>query len=428
MRILHYTIGFLPERSGGLPRYVTDLMNEQVKQGHELYAFYPGRINFIKKKTYLKKVHRSEVPRVIVYELINSLPLPLFGGIKEPNAFMKKIDFRIYKNFLDEVNVDVIHIHTLMGLHQEFFKVANEKKIKIVFTSHDYFGLSPVPDFYIEHKSWDENNTDEFWNKCANQAMSRYKLRIFQLSFYPSIRKLLNRIKGSRENRKLMKAHDSRNDIDFSLLRNYYTEIFKSIDYFHFNSNIAKDVYCKNLKLVEEKVYKVISITNGSICKHRNRKKEKRLVNTIAYIGPYQQNKGFYNFIDFAEKNGHEKYKFVVFGGDSSYKLPRGIENKGRFGYSELESILDSIDLLLIPSLWKETFGFLVLEALSFGIPVMVSHNVGAKMLLEPTMIFENLNDLVIPSKIESVLIDVKTIDIHVREIIELYKVREKND
>lgn len=49
MKILHYTIGFHPERSGGLPRYATDLMNEQVNQGYTVFAFYPGRINFIKK-------------------------------------------------------------------------------------------------------------------------------------------------------------------------------------------------------------------------------------------------------------------------------------------------------------------------------------------------------------------------------------------
>ena len=38
-----------------------------------------------------------------------------------------------------------------------------------------------------------------------------------------------------------------------------------------------------------------------------------------------------------------------------------------------------SADLLVAPSIWYETFGFTVLEALSYGVPVIVSDHVGAK-------------------------------------------------
>jgi len=51
----------------------------------------------------------------------------------------------------------------------------------------------------------------------------------------------------------------------------------------------------------------------------------------------------------------------------------------GRYNYSQLSSIFVDTDILLVPSLWYETFGFVVLEALSFGVPVIVSDNVGAK-------------------------------------------------
>ena len=35
--------------------------------------------------------------------------------------------------------------------------------------------------------------------------------------------------------------------------------------------------------------------------------------------------------------------------------------------------------MLVAPSIWYETFGFTVLEALSYGLPVIVSDHVGAK-------------------------------------------------
>ena len=41
------------------------------------------------------------------------------------------------------------------------------------------------------------------------------------------------------------------------------------------------------------------------------------------------------------------------------------------------------MDMLIVPSLCYETFGLVVLEALSFGVPVMVSATVGAKDIVK---------------------------------------------
>lgn len=56
MRILHYGLGYQPERTGGLVKYATDLMEEQVKQEHEVAYLFPGRINIFNSSTKIKKV------------------------------------------------------------------------------------------------------------------------------------------------------------------------------------------------------------------------------------------------------------------------------------------------------------------------------------------------------------------------------------
>lgn len=38
--------------------------------------------------------------------------------------------------------------------------------------------------------------------------------------------------------------------------------------------------------------------------------------------------------------------------------------------------------MLVAPSIWYETFGYTVLEALSYGVPVIVSEHVGAKDII----------------------------------------------
>ncbi|MTV69865.1 glycosyl transferase family 1, partial [Streptococcus pneumoniae] len=78
----------------------------------------------------------------------------------------------------------VIHIHSLIGLHKEFIEVAKELGIKTVFTSHDYYGLAPVPHFYFNGVDYSSNNTNLAWNIMSSNALSVKKLRFFQVSFY----------------------------------------------------------------------------------------------------------------------------------------------------------------------------------------------------------------------------------------------------
>lgn len=59
--------------------------------------------------------------------------------------------------------------------------------------------------------------------------------------------------------------------------------------------------------------------------------------------------------------------------------LPPYIKQHDRYSYSQLKSIMDKTDVLVTPSVWNETFGYTVIEALSYGVPVIVSNHVGAK-------------------------------------------------
>ena len=52
------------------------------------------------------------------------------------------------------------------------------------------------------------------------------------------------------------------------------------------------------------------------------------------------------------------------------------------YSYNQLKDIFDNTDVLLCPSVCYETFGYTVLEALSFGVPVIISNHVGAKDIL----------------------------------------------
>ena len=175
MRILHYTLGFPPYRSGGLVNYSLDLARAQNANNHEIHVMYPGGIDILSKKIKIKTKQKSDF---VIHELINSLPLALVGGIKNPNKFCEKVNSNIYLEFLRKIQPDIIHVHTLMGIHYEFFDAAKKLNIPMVYTTHDYYGLSPTPTFFEKGYSYHNERTTKTWSILSNNAMDEKKLKI----------------------------------------------------------------------------------------------------------------------------------------------------------------------------------------------------------------------------------------------------------
>ncbi|APX71954.1 glycosyltransferase [Companilactobacillus allii] len=426
MIILHYTLGFPPERSGGLVKYAMDLMNEQQSSGDEVIALFPGKINFFNKK--IDIIKSSDKP-LKMYEMVNSLPLPLFGGIKEPQKFMMGASPELFERFFKKIGPDVIHVHTLMGLPKEFLEVAKKFSIKIVYTTHDYFGLSPNPTFYFNGKSFDNDNSVINWAKASENAFSTAKLRIFQMKSYPRIRKLLSKLHGLLSKWSTTTASVDKN-LQFSNkyldelqeLKNYYIDIFKLVDVFHFNSQLTMNVYTDNLDFSIKG--EVISITNALI---KNRNIEYRPSGNkkikIGYIGSNESYKGFYDFVRFIKLLPISKFEFHSFGYDFSNEI-EGLVQHGKYNFNELGSVYDSIDVLIVPSRCKETFGLVALEALSYKTPVFVSKNVGSKDLIESDFIFQDNTELIKEIRkwnLKYRFNHVKTIQEHCKELRHLY-------
>ena len=417
MKILHYTLGFHPQRTGGLVKYAEDLMLEQIAQGHQVTVLYPGNIRLLSKKVGIKKVSSRKFE---CYELLNSLPLALFGGISNPTAFLASCDKNVYRTFLEKVQPDIIHIHSFMGLHKEFLEIAKNMNIRVVFTSHDYYGLAPVPHFYFNGVDYSDKNTNLTWNIMSSDALSVKKLRLFQISFYPTIRKLLKLLGKNPKSKKNLVIRDVIEEQDFSELRHYYNEMFHLIDGYLFNSSLAKNVYEQNE--IKPTKSTVLSITNSSI-KHHQRLTTTNDKIRVAYIGPDEEYKGYFDFIEFAKTLDLELYEVATYGHLPNEECPSFIEQKGYFTKETIDSVYENIDILIVPSKWKETFGLITIEALSYGVNVFVSENVGSKDLLPETHVFKNQNDLVVKvfkNEIENTKL--KTIDEHSIEVIQYYE------
>ncbi len=107
------------------------------------------------------------------------------------------------------------------------------------------------------------------------------------------------------------------------------------------------------------------------------------------------------------QQEGFTNWSLNVWGNNfTSYLDSDKISYRGLFSANELKNVFDEIDVLVVPSIWKETFSLITLEALSFGVPVLLTSNVGAKdlVLMYDSSFVVSPTKLVLKTKIKSIL------------------------
>lgn len=384
MKILHYSLGLPPYRSGGLTKYSVDLMQEQINQGNEVTLLWPGEIKNFQEETKIRKKRKSK--NITNYEIVNPLPIPLLNGIKDYFNYTRNLKNKLlYKEFLMDIRPEIIHVHTLMGLHEEFFKSANELKIPIVFTSHDYFGLCPKVNFINNDRICKENEGFIKCKECNKDALTLRKVKILQSPIYRILKKSqvikkiginINKIYRRQKKNKVNKntISESDNCCNYNKLFEYYESMFKRIDYFHFNSYLAKDIYNEKIKINAKQ--KVVTITHKEIKDNRIEKNFNGKLK-ISYLGNTKSYKGFNLLIQSLDNINYDDFELNVYGNidvDRKY-----INRYSEYKYNDLKEIFFNTDLLIIPSIWNETFGFIALEGKSYGVPTIITTCVGAK-------------------------------------------------
>lgn len=372
-------------------------MKEQVKEGYQVSLLWPGEIQFFGKRTKIRK-NRS-VDGIASFEVINPTPASYDEGIVDIPAFTVEGDLKVYEQFLQFVRPEVIHIHTLMGLHKNLLVAAKKMEIKMVFTTHDFFPICPKVTMFRDGMICPDADTCENCPKCNMTALSLRKIQILQSPVY-------RMLKDSAAVKKLRKVHrdeylsgqevvegeTTRTAEDYRKLREYYKSLLDLIDVVHYNSSVTKEVY---EKYMGERKNVLIPITHGDIKDHR-KKKEFEYPLKITYLGPLGWGKGFFRLKAVLDDLWKEHQDFILNVFFRKEGLPPYIKQHDRYSYLQLKSIMDKTDVLVAPSVWNETFGYTVAEALSYGVPVIVSNHVGAKDIVpaEAGIVFDDKKEL----------------------------------
>ena len=189
MNIIHYILGFPPHRTGGLTKYALDLMEAEKALGHEVATLYPGNFSLCSSKSALKE----ETPwnGMPVFLLTNGMPVPLMYGVSSPEAFRAKREIEGFEAFVNKIKPDVFHVHTLMGLPKELLVLMKVAGVKIVYTSHDYYGLCPRVNFIDSEGKVCDGASAEKCADCCRKSPGLAFLKVRNSKVVVPLKKLL---------------------------------------------------------------------------------------------------------------------------------------------------------------------------------------------------------------------------------------------
>ena len=376
-----------------------DLIEQQLMDGHQAALVWPGQISIFHRKVVIKDRGIAAIPgrtcKVQSFEIINPLPVPYDEGITEFCAFEKNDGQEAYEQFLSVFQPDIIHLHTLMGLHGSFLEIAAKKQIRRVFTAHDYFPVCPKVTMFCQGQVCSSARSCADCAACNTTALSLRKIRILQSPLYRLLKNtaIVRRLRAHHRNRYLGRdmgmetgqkealtaGNAAENAANYKKLRNHYYSLLKSTDMIHYNSSVTKSVYEDYFTLPASAT---INLSHGDILDRRKKKVFAPDLLRLTYLGQQSEAKGFFLLQGALDELWEIKKSFCLNLYFTPKKRSAYMKIHTGYSYTELERIFDQTDLLVAPSIWKETFGYVVLEALSYGVPVLISNHVGARDIL----------------------------------------------
>ncbi len=403
MKILHYIHGLPPVRNGGLVQYTLDLAQGECELGNDVQLLVPGRFNRrLKGRTEIRTGKWGNLP---CHYIINPLPVTEGKRIVHMERLLEQNSFERFFSFLKMISPDIIHMHSFMGIECTFLEAAKKLGIPVVFTTHDYYGLCPKVNLLENGKNCDRTD----WRRCAScmgavvsekkiiwQHSDMYKKlkenKIFHwLEYSPKVLPYKMYVRNIRKKNRNFVNIGQEDDGSkrvvsecqlelYEALREYYLRMYRNITCFHFNSRQSRQVFESYLGKVKGEI---IPITNRRIKDNRRINKYNGKLK-IGYLGSGQRFKGYWYLketLDAMYASGMTEFECHIYFNAPDLNCPY-LYRHAPYNKKEMEMVFRNMDVLVVPSLCRETFGMVVLEAFSFGVPVIMSSYVGAKELL----------------------------------------------
>lgn len=395
MKILYIGHGFIPYRKGGSIIHADALMQMQVKEGSEVYYFFSGRVfPFIKKPKLVKWIKND----IKMFEILNSPIIPVQSeGIRDPESHLNhKFIEKIFRDVMKLVNPDIIHIQELLALPTSLIDIVKEEfDIPLILTAHDYSILCPtVKLFKYDNTNCTDNEVGVECCKCCHyapvnnnvdiRATIAYHLEKFHIpafKMYDIFLRLSSKFFVSKNNKKTstLQCGNYSLEVSYQKRRDLNIKRARKIDLIIAHSDRSREILSKfyynkkintihptpeHLKLIQaKKMSKIHSPLNfGTLNGCASIEKGADLILETLKILDYRRLKNKFNFHIWGNMSKKFQIEFLNFD---------NVHYHGDYPVEDLNEILNIIDVGVVPSLWEEVYGFVGLELLKKGIPII---------------------------------------------------------
>jgi glycosyltransferase involved in cell wall biosynthesis len=385
MRVLHVGSGFRPLRVGGLVAYIEELMDEQVRRGDEVSYFFAGRY-YPFGSPRLKRWRRG---RVTMIEVINS---PLYDHGRQPELELDEPQSeRFFTRVIREIDPDVVHVHELAGLPSSLLEIVRRAGKPSVMTLADYFPLCST--FKLLDSEGHVCLRREVGADCVAtiaadprepgllyEATMRHVLQSRRVLWRlpDGWQRDLAQWAGSR-----VRTPDPVGPEAFQNRREVNLERLNRADRLIAMSDRVAEIY--SLLGVDRSRMSTIHLTLTRIERLRPRRLRGNGPVTFATVaGLSSHAKGSQLLVDSARLLSDSlpagSFRLIALGPidpaiaaevEELKEIEVGAE--GPFSDQQLDAALDEVDVGIVPSIWEEAYGFVGLEFLAKGIPVIAN-------------------------------------------------------
>jgi len=341
MKILIVNTFYYPDIIGGTEVSVKKLAENLSQNGIEVVILCTGKHDSVEWQNNIKIIRRhfKNIVPFIEYKRTCALKKIIYKLIDFYNCFNK----RELRTVLKEEKPDIIHTNNFFGISPIIWRTASRLHIPVVHTTRDYFLLCPKTDL--------RNHRGEVCSKCK---------------------------------------------IICKLYRYFYKKCSLNVNVVTAPSRFTLNKYIKNKYFSSSKKYTIYNAVDFEVKQihelYELRKKNVKSKHDFhyIYIGAIEEYKGVKYLIDsfmsvdkqnitlnIAGKGSLESYVY------ESMEKDKRINFFGFLNEKELEKLLIKCDALIIPSIWEEPFGRVILDAYIKCMPVIGSRIGGITELIK---------------------------------------------
>jgi len=230
------------------------------------------------------------------------------------------------------LRIDIIHVHHTLGLYWDIFDEAFKLNIPVVYTFHDYYSLCPSIHLFTKEKKSCDGQASHF---CDNCYYSRHDINNWQTEIQNCLKKCQRLYAPSESARKVI------------------TNIFPKLSI-----------------VVREHGYKILP-------EHAAMEKRTQLEPfNIAFVGGISEIKGIKYLKGIQKAIKNSDINLHLFGTTSSLHYNQDSTNyyyHGEYNREELPALFEqnSIKLVMMLSVCKETYSYTLSESIACQIPVL---------------------------------------------------------